>query len=165
MSVFILFYTFVFLDSTYKWDYAVNIFLWLASFSIILSRCIHAVTNCKTINCVGLCVCVCVCMCMCVCVCVCVCVFSSLQLLDHVRLFENPWTAAHQASLSITTSRSLLKFRSIELVMPSNHLILCHPLLLLPSIFPSNRVFSNEWVLQIRWPKYCSFSFNISPSN
>ena len=76
-----------------------------------------------------------------------------------------PWTAAHQASLSITNSQSLLNLMSIESVMPSNHLILCHPLLLLPSIFPSNRVFSNESVLHIRWPEYSSFSFNISPSN
>ena len=75
-----------------------------------------------------------------------------------------PWTAAHQASLSITSSWSLLKLMSIELVMPSNHLILCHPLLLLPSIFPSIRVFSNESALRISWPKYWSFSFNISPS-
>ena len=76
-----------------------------------------------------------------------------------------PWTTAHQASLSITNSCSLLKLMSIEWVMPSNHLILCHPLLLPPSIFPSNRVFSNESVLCIRWPKYCSFSISISPSN
>ena len=76
-----------------------------------------------------------------------------------------PWTAACQASLSITNSRSLLKFMSIELVMASNHLILCHPLLLLPSIFPSIRVFSNKSALCIRWPKYWSFSFSISPSN
>ena len=76
-----------------------------------------------------------------------------------------PWTAARQASLSITNSRSLLKPMSIDSVMPSNHLILCHPLLLLPSIFPRIRVFSNESVLHIRWPKYWSFSFNISPSN
>ena len=76
-----------------------------------------------------------------------------------------PWTAAHQDSLSITNSWSLLKFMSIELVMPSNHLILCHPLLFLPSIFPSIRVFSNWSVLCIRWPKYWSFSFSISPSN
>ena len=75
-----------------------------------------------------------------------------------------PWTAAQQASLSITNSQSLLKFMSIELVMPSNHLILCHPLLLLPSIFPSIRVFSNESVLHIRWPKYWNFSFSIRPS-
>ena len=92
-------------------------------------------------------------------------IFSSVQLLSHVRLFATPWTAAHQASLSITNSRSLLKLTSIESVMPSNHLILCYPLLLLPSIFPSIRVFSNESVLHIRWPKYWSFSFNISPSN
>ena len=89
--------------------------------------------------------------------------FSSVQSLSHVRLFAAPWTAAYQASLSITKFRSLLKLMSIELVMPSNHLILCCPLLLLPSIFPSIRVFSNESVLCIRWPKYCSFSF--SPSN
>ena len=89
----------------------------------------------------------------------------AVQLLSCVRLFVTPWTAAHQASLSITNSRSLLKLMSIELVMPSNHLILCHPLLLLPSIFPSISVFSNESALRIRWPKYWSFSFNISPSN
>ena len=82
-----------------------------------------------------------------------------------VRLFETPWTAAHQASLSITNSWSLLKLMSIELVVPSNHLILCHPLLILPSIFASIRVFSNKSVLHIRWPKSWSFSFNISPSN
>ena len=82
-----------------------------------------------------------------------------------VRLFVIPWTVACQASLSITSSRSLFKLMSIESVMPSNHLILCHPLLLLPSVFPSIRVFSNESVLRIRWPKYWSFSFNISPSN
>ena len=90
---------------------------------------------------------------------------SSVQSLSHVRLFATPWTAAHQASLSITNSQSLLKLMSNESVMPSNHLILCCPLLLLPSIFPSIRVFSNESVLHIRWPKYWSFSFNISPSN
>ena len=91
--------------------------------------------------------------------------FSSVQLLSCVRLFVTPWTAAHQASLSITHSQSLLKLMFIESVMPSNHLILCHSLLLLPSIFPSIRVFSNESVLPIRWPKYWSFSFSISPSN
>ena len=91
--------------------------------------------------------------------------FSSVQLLHRVRLFATPWTAAHQASLSITNSKSLLKVMSIESVMPSNHFILCHPLLLLPSIFPSIRVFSNESVLRMRWPKYWRFSFNISPSN
>ena len=80
-------------------------------------------------------------------------------------LFATPWTAAHQASLSITNSQSLLKLMSIESVMPFNHLVLCSPLLLLPSIFPSIRVFSNESVLNIRWPKYWSFSFSISPSN
>ena len=91
--------------------------------------------------------------------------FSSVQPLSRVWLFATPWTAAHQASLSITNSRSLLKLMSIESVMPSNHLILCCPLLLLPSIFSSFRVFSNESALRIRWPKYWSFSFNISPSN
>ena len=91
--------------------------------------------------------------------------FSSIQFLSHIRLFATPWTVAHQASLSITDSQSLLKLMSIELVMPSKHLILCHPLLLLPSIFPRIRVFSNESVLHIRWPKYWSFSFSISPSN
>ena len=91
--------------------------------------------------------------------------FSSVQLLSHVRLFATPWTAACQAFLSITSSWSLLKLMSIESVMPSNHLILCCPLLLLPSIFPSIRVFSNELALHIRWPKYWSFSFSISPSN
>ena len=86
--------------------------------------------------------------------------FSSIQLLCHVRLFATPWTAAHQTSLSIINSWSLLKLVSIELVMPSNHLILCHPLLLLPSIFPSIRVFSDESFLHIMWPKDWSFSFN-----
>ena len=90
--------------------------------------------------------------------------FSSVQLLSSVRLFVTQWTAAHQASLSITNSQSLLKFMSIESVMPSNHLILCHPFLLLPSFFPSIRVFSNESVLCNRWPKYWSFSFSIIPS-
>ena len=90
---------------------------------------------------------------------------SSVQLLSLVQLFATPWTAACQASLSITNTRSLLKLMSIESVMPSNHLILCRPLLLLPSIFPSIRVFSNESILCIRRPKYWSFSFNISPSN
>ena len=91
---------------------------------------------------------------------------SSLQLLSRVWLFVTPWTAAHQASLSLTNSQSLLKLMSIELVMPSkNHLILCCPLFLPPSIFPSIRVFSNELVPRIRWPKYWSFSFSISPSN
>ena len=90
---------------------------------------------------------------------------SSVQSLSHVRLFATPWTTARQASLSITNSRSLLKVISIESVMPSTHLILCYPLPLLPSIFPSIRVFSNESALCIRWPKYWSFSFNISPFN
>ena len=91
--------------------------------------------------------------------------FSSLHSLSCVRLFVNPWTAARQASLSVINSQSPLKPMSIELVMPSNHLILCHPLLLLPSMFPNIRVFSNESALHIRWPKYWSFSFNITPSN
>ena len=88
-----------------------------------------------------------------------------VQLLSCVQLFATPRTAAHQASQSFTVSRSLLKLMSIESVTPSNHLILCHPLLLLPSIFPSIRVFSNESALRIRWPKYWGFSFSISPSN
>ena len=91
--------------------------------------------------------------------------FSSVQSLSRVQLFATPWTAACQASLSITNSQSFLKLMSVESVMPSNHLILCHPLLLPPSIFPSIRVFSNESVLHIRWPKYWSFSFSISLSN
>ena len=91
--------------------------------------------------------------------------FSSVQSLSHVQLFVIPWTAARQASLSITNSQSLLKLLSIESVMPSNHLILCHLLLFPPSIFPSIRVFSNESVLPIRWPKYWCFSFSINPSN
>ena len=90
---------------------------------------------------------------------------SSVQSLSHVQLFATPRTTAHQASLSITNSRSLLKLMSIQSVMLSNHLILCHLLLLLPSIFPSIRVFSNESALHIRWPKYLSFSFSISPPN
>ena len=88
---------------------------------------------------------------------------SSVQSLSRVQLFATPWTTAHQASLSITNSQSLPK--AMSMVMPSNHLILCHPLLLPPSIFPSIRVFSNESALHIRWPKYWSFSFSISPSN
>ena len=91
--------------------------------------------------------------------------FSSVQSLSRVRLSAAPWTAARQASLSITNSQSLPKLMSTGSVMPSNHLILCLSFLLLPSIFPSIRVFSNESVLHIRWPKYWSFSFNISPSN
>ena len=90
---------------------------------------------------------------------------SSVQLLSRVRLFVTPWAAARQASLSITNSWSLPKLMSIESVMPSNHLILSCPLLLLTSIFPSIRVFSNESVLHLRWPKYWSFSFSVSPSN
>ena len=90
---------------------------------------------------------------------------SSVQLLSHGQLFMTPWTAARQAALSITNSQSLLKLMSIESVMPYNHLILCHPLLLLPSIFPSIRVFSNELAFCIRWPRYWSFSFSIIPSN
>ena len=91
--------------------------------------------------------------------------FSSVQSLSRVRLFATPWTTAHQASLSNTNSQSLPKLMSIESVMPSSHLIFCRCLLLLPSIFPSIRVFSNESALLIRWPKYWSFSFNISPSS
>ena len=91
--------------------------------------------------------------------------FSSVQSLSHVGLFVTPWTAARQVSLSITNSQRLLKLMSIESVMPSSHLILCRPLLLLPSVFPSIRVFSNESTLCMRWPKYWSFSFSISPSN
>ena len=90
---------------------------------------------------------------------------SSVQSFSHVQLLVTPWTAAHQASLSITNSQSWLKLMSIKLVMPSNHLILCCLLLLLPSIFPSIRAFSNELALCIRWPEYWSFSFSISPSN
>ena len=91
--------------------------------------------------------------------------FSTVQSLSRVWLFVTPWTATHQASLSITNSQSLLKLLSIESVMPSNHLILSRPLLLLPSIVPNIRVFSNESVLLMRWPKYWSFSFSINPSN
>ena len=90
--------------------------------------------------------------------------FSSVQLLSHVQLFGTPWTAACQVSLSVTNSQGLLKLMSLESVMPSNHIILCCPLIL-PSIFLSIRIFSNELALCIRWPKYWSFSFNISPSN
>ena len=90
---------------------------------------------------------------------------QSVQSLSRVRLFATPWTAARQASLSIMNSRSSLKLMSIESVMLSSHLILCRPLLLLPPIPPSIRVFSNESTLRMRWPKYCSFSFSISPSN
>ena len=92
-------------------------------------------------------------------------IIAVVQLLSCVRLFETPWTAARQASLSITNSWSSLKLMSIESVMPSNHLILCRPLLLPPSMFPSIRVFSSESVLHIRWPNYWSFSFSLSPSN
>ena len=91
--------------------------------------------------------------------------FSSVQSHSHVRLFATPWTAARQASLSITNSWHLLKLMSIASVMPSSHLILCHPLLLQPSVFPKIRVFSNESALCIRWPKYWNFSFSISLSN
>ena len=91
--------------------------------------------------------------------------FSSVQSFSHVWLFATPWTVAHHTSLSITNSQSLLKFTCIRLVMPSNHLILCSTLLLLPSIFSSIRVFSKESVLCIRWPKYWNFSFSISPPN
>ena len=92
-------------------------------------------------------------------------IISSVQSLSHVRLFVNPRTTAHQASLSITKTWRLPKLMYIELVMPSSHLILCCSLFLLPTIFPNNRVFSNESALRIRWPKYWSFNFNISPSN
>ena len=91
--------------------------------------------------------------------------YYRVQSLSHVQLFATPWTAAHQASLSISNSQSLLKLKSIKSVNPFNHLILCRPLLLLPSIFPRIKVFSNESVLHIRWPKFCSFSFSISASN
>ena len=91
--------------------------------------------------------------------------FSSVQSLSHVRLFATPWISAHQASLPITNSQTLLKLMSIKLVMPPSHLILCHPLLLLPPIPPSIRVFCNEPALRMRWPKYWSFSFSIIPSN
>ena len=91
--------------------------------------------------------------------------FSSVQSLSSVQLFRTPWIAARQASLSITNSQSLFKLMSIKSVMPSSHLILCHPLLLLPPIPPSIRVFSNESTLCMTWPKYWSFSFSISPSN
>ena len=130
---------------------------------------------------IPLCVCVCVCVCACVCMCAYVYVqfyffsyelsqdieYTSLvyivfiQSLSCVRLFVTPWTTACQASLSFTISQSLLKLRSIDSAMPSNHLILCHPLLLLPSIFPRIRVFSSESVLHFRWPKYWGFSFSI----
>ena len=90
---------------------------------------------------------------------------SSFQSLSHVQLFVTPWTAGCQASLSITNSQRMLKLVAITLVMPSNHHLLCRPLLLLPSVFPSISVFSNESVLRIRWPKYWSFSFSVSPSN
>ena len=92
-------------------------------------------------------------------------VLCCAESLSCVWLFVTPWTAACQASLSITNSQSLLKLMSIDSMMPSNHLILCHPLLLLPSVFPGIRAFSNKSVLRIRWPKYWSFSFSISPSN
>ena len=92
-------------------------------------------------------------------------IVAVVQSLSHVQLFPTPWIAAHQASLAFTISQSLLKLMSIESVMLFNHLILCHPLLLLPSIFPSIRVFFSESALCIRWPKYWSFSFSISPSN
>ena len=90
--------------------------------------------------------------------------FSSVQTISHVQLFGTPWTAAHQATLSFTISQSFLKLMSIELVMPSNHLVLHHPLLFLPSIFPSTSVFPNELTLQIRWPKQQNFSFSNTPS-
>ena len=88
-----------------------------------------------------------------------------VQLLSHVRLFATPWIAAHQASLSFTVSQSLFKLMFMESLMPSNHLILCHPRFILPSIFSSIKIFSNESALCIKWPRYCSFSFSICPSN
>ena len=91
--------------------------------------------------------------------------FAVVQSLSRVQLFATPWTAAHQAPLSSAVAQSLLKIMSIKLMMPSNHLILCHPLLLLPSVFPSIRIFSSALALHIRWPKYGSLSFSISPSN
>ena len=118
-----------------------------------------------------LCVCMhvyvyaCVCINVCMYVCMCVYVFSSVQSLSRVWLCATPWIAAHQASLSITNPQSSLRLTSIESVMPSSHLILCHPLLLPLSIFPGVRVFSNESTLHMRYPKYWSFSFNFSPSN
>ena len=129
--------------------------LWLTSLSIMLSVSILIVTNGRVF----------IIFTAKFYVCMYISVWVSVQLLSHVRLFVAPWTAARQASLSITNFWSLPKLMSIELVMPSNHLILCRPLLLLPSIFPSIRVFSKESALHIRWPKYWSFSFNISPSN
>ena len=124
----------------FKLCYFVFVFLFKKKFSTVMSRIFTNISKQELSEC-------------------------SVQLLSHVRLFATPWTAACQASLSITNSQSLLKLMSIELVMPSNHLILCRPLLLLPSIFHSIKVFSNESVLCIRWPKYWSFSFSISPSN
>ena len=115
--------------------------------------------------CVSVCVCVCIYIYIHVCVCVYVYEISSVQLLSRVWLFATPWTPARQASLSITKSQSLLKFMSTESVVPSNHFILFHPLLLLPSIFPSIRVFSNDSVLHIRWPKYWSLSLSTSSVN
>ena len=94
-----------------------------------------------------------------------VCLCCCLVMVSHVQLFVTPWTAAHQAFLSITNAQSLLKLMYIESMLPSSQLILCHPLLLLPSIFPSIRGFSNALALHIRWPKYWSFSFSISPSS
>ena len=98
-------------------------------------------------------------------ICVCIYIYISLVCFSRVQLFVTPWTVALQASLSISNSQSLLKLMPIELVMPSKHLIFCHPLLLLPSIFPNIRVFSNDSVLHIRWSKYWRFRFSISPSN
>ena len=138
-----------FLDSTDKWYHTVFVFLCLTYFIKNSLKDIHFPANGKFSFFMA--------------------EFSSVvQSLSHVQLFATPWTAAGQASLSITNSRSLLKLMSIESLMPSNHLILCHggwqegDLLLLPSIFPSIRVFSNESVLHIRWPKYWSFSISIS---
>ena len=108
---------------------------------------------------------ICVHVCVCLCMCVCFLEFSSVQSLSPVQLFVTPWIAARQASLSITNSQSLLKLMSIESVRPSSHLILCGPLILQPPTPPSIRIFFNESNLRMRWPKYWSFSFSISPSN
>ena len=145
-----LIHLYQFSDSTYKWydmvSYHLSVFLFLTYFTqMTISRSVHIAAN-------GI-----------------ISFFLQLsnvvQSLSRVWFFLTPWTAAQQASLSFTISRSLLKLMFIESVMPSNHFILCHPLLLLPSIFLSFRVFPNESILRVRWPKYCSFSFSISPSN
>ena len=158
------------------------VFLWHTSLSMIIFKSIHVAANgIISFLFFGWKICLCVCVCVRACTyhilfihssvnrhlsCFHVLLqFSSVQSLSCVQLFAAPWMAAHEASLSITNSRSWLKLMSMESVMPSNHLILCHPLLLPLLIFPSIRVFSNESILCIRWPNYCSFSFSISPSN